>query len=414
MYKDMITNNIDNKEKQSPLKIVFLIIKIILFSFLFLSMLWGCSQMFVSKFSSSQIVDSSGTNVYKPGVFFEILFPQFFDPNDKLNGKFHFFHYQNGDLYEYPYFSISSWSQAFTETSSPFYGCFVYPVGWLLVAMISTFSKIINHGSSVIISIFLMSFLTTIVTMAFSWKSQLNQEKMQLLQFKQNEIKAKYKGNKDPVSKRKQQTEIMQLYKKHKINPLASILSMFLAFPFLFALYIAIRSTRVLKTTQVGAIDLIARPWTMVTSGHLIYLVLLLVYLPIQVISMFLPTLLNLKSFKGNSPEQIKARRKQYIIQGVMILVFVFVAVSVASGVVIYWIFRSVLQLFQTLAFHYVKIINKIRKKNSLLKQKKFLDLKAKQMMAINGNVEHKNLIKNKNNKKINKKIFKKEDNFSL
>lgn len=74
----------------------------------------------------------------------------------------------------------------------------------------------------------------------------------------------------------------------------------------------------------------------MITHGHLIYLVLLFVYLPMQLVSMFLPTLLAMKRNRITTLEQKKARRKQLIIQGVIGVVFFFVALSIAAGVAIY------------------------------------------------------------------------------
>lgn len=94
----------------------------------------------------------------------------------------------------------------------------------------------------------------------------------------------------------------------------------------------------------------------MITSGHYIYLVILFVYLPIQIVSMLLPTILNLKKTKVISKEQKKARKKQFIMQGVMIIVFFIVTISIAAGVAIYWIFSAFIQILQTLGFHYLRV----------------------------------------------------------
>lgn len=59
----------------------------------------------------------------------------------------------------------------------------------------------------------------------------------------------------------------------------------------------------------------------MITSENYVYLALLFVYLPIQVVSMILPTILNLRKTKVITKEQKKARKRQFIMQGVMIIV---------------------------------------------------------------------------------------------
>ncbi|AKM54783.1 membrane protein insertase YidC [Spiroplasma eriocheiris] len=323
--------------------------KLILYLFLLLSMLWGCGQMMVSKFNVWQITDVTGQSVYKPGVFFEILV-------GTVNvGKEHFFHIVDGKIYEYSYLGIQTWAEAFTKTQSPFYGCFVFPVAWVMVKIIDGFGGLSN-GAGIIGAIFITSLMVRLITLMFSWKAQKNQDKMQLLQIKQAEIQAKYKGSKDPAAKQKQQMEMMQLYRKEGVSPLSTIGSSFLSIPFLIAMYTVVKSARDLKMATIGQVSLIEKPWDMITSGHYIYLVILFVYLPIQIVSMLLPTILNLKKTKVISKEQKKARKKQFIMQGVMIIVFFIVTISIAAGVAIYWIFSAFIQILQTLGFHYLRV----------------------------------------------------------
>lgn len=304
--------------------------------------------MMVSKYNVWQVRDVTGQDVYKPGVFFEILI------GTSGLGKEHYFSIIDGQLHQYPYLGIQTWGDAFVKTASPFYGFFVFPVSWLMVSFINGFGGLSN-GAGIIAAIFLTSLIIRLITLLFSWKAQRNQDKMQLMQMKQGEIQAKYKGSRDPAAKQKQQLELMSMYKKEGVSPLSAIGSSFLSIPFLIAMYTVVRTVRLLKVAQVGEIALIQQPWDMITSGYWIYLVLLVIYLPIQVTSMLLPTLLNLKGKKATTPEQKKARKKQFIMQGVMIVVFFIVTLSIASGVAIYWIFSATIQITQTLIFHFLK-----------------------------------------------------------
>lgn len=178
---------------------------------------------------------------------------------------------------------------------------------------------------------------------------------MQDMQIKQAEIQAKYKGKKDRVSRQKMTMETQALYKKEGISPLSSLGMGFAPLPFLFAIYAVVRSTRVLKIANIGAISLIEKPWYQLTHGQPVYLALLAVYLPLQIVSMLLPTFLQYRRQKGSalSAAQKKARRRNLIIQLVMIVVFIFVVASIASGVAIYWIMSSTFQIAQTLGFHF-------------------------------------------------------------
>lgn len=209
--------------------------------------------MFSSKYNSYEVSDISGQNVYRPGVFFEIIIGGLF-------GKNHYFHMTtNGQLHEYGYLAISSWQQAFAKTQSPFYGCFVYPIAYLLIAIMNGFGGV-NNAGAIIGSIFITSLIIRMITLTFSFKMQTNQEKMQALQLKQSEITAKYKNSRDPAAKQKQQMEILGMYRKEGLSPLGSVLVIFLSFPFLIAMYTVIKSVRQLRIAHIGDIFLINRP----------------------------------------------------------------------------------------------------------------------------------------------------------
>ncbi|WHQ37154.1 membrane protein insertase YidC [Spiroplasma sp. SV19] len=381
-YRDYIFS--DGKRTRKPwYSIAWKWTKLVLYLFLIISMLWGCGQMMVPKYGTAQILDVSGQRVYKPGVFFEIIL-------GKTNvGKEHFFHFENGQLFEYPYLAIRTWADAFVKTTSPFYGCFVFPVAWILVNLIYGFGGL-DNGAGIIGALFLTSLIVRLITLMFSWKAQRNQDKMQLMQIKQAEIQAKYKGSKDPAAKQKQQMEMMQLYRKEGVSPLSTIGSSFLSIPFLIAMYTVVRATRELKMATIGQISLIEKPWDMITSGNYVYLALLFVYLPIQVLSMILPTILNLRKTKVITKEQKKARKRQFIMQGVMIIVFFVVTISIASGVAIYWIFSAVIQILQTLGFHFLRVKKRGKKnKNSESVWQKIKNLFVrKPKLTTIGNVE--------------------------
>ncbi|ALA98571.1 inner membrane protein translocase component YidC [Spiroplasma kunkelii CR2-3x] len=345
----------------------------------------------VPKYGTAQILDVSGQKVYKPGVFFEIILGY------TNVGKEHFFHFENGQLYEYSYLAIRTCSDAFVKTSSPFYGCFVFPVAWILVNLIYGFGGL-DNGAGIIGALFLTSLIVRLITLMFSWKTQRNQDKMQLMQIKQAEIQAKYKVSKDPAAKQKQQMEMMQLYRKEGVSPLSTIGSSFLTIPFLIAMYTVVRATRELKMATIGQISLIEKPWDMITSGNYVYLTLLFVYLPIQILSMILPTILNLRKTRVITKEQKKARKRQFIMQGVMIVVFFVVTISIASGVAIYWIFSAFIQILQTLGFHFLRVKKRSKKnknKESFGQRIKHLFVR-KQHLKTTNNIENVEITKTK------------------
>ncbi|ATG97832.1 membrane protein insertase YidC [Mesoplasma lactucae ATCC 49193] len=325
-------------------------------------MLWGCVQMYQSDYMVSQVTDMTGSKVFAPGTTFEIAIRSLGDEPSKM-----FLDNNAGidNFAGYAYNPIGSWKEAFTVTKSPFYGFFVYPMAFILVGLAKGFSGTVSpgldphsqkvFGVSIFFALFFTVFFVRCITLAFSWKSQMNQGKMQDMQAKQAEIQAKYKDKKDKVSRQKMTMEMQALYKKEGISPMSSLGSAFAPLPFLFAIYAVVRSTRVMKIANIGAISLIEQPWHQVTHGHPVYLALLLTYLPLQIVSMLLPTFLQYRRQKGQplSAAQRKARKRNLIIQCVMIVVFIFVVASIASGVAIYWILSSGFQIAQTLGFYF-------------------------------------------------------------
>ncbi|WP_162685255.1 membrane protein insertase YidC [Spiroplasma sp. BIUS-1] len=361
------------------MKLVWVWTKLILFVFIIVSMLWGCVQMYQPQYTVNTVTDMAGNKIYSPGVSFEIIIKSLGD----WSSKTHWFMIdeKTGELKEYAFNPISSWGQAFTVTSSPFYGFFVYPLSWLLVAFISLFSKhapggqlnpdSTSYGVAAIFAIFFTSLIIRGITLAFTWKTQINQEKMQGLQAKQAEVQEKYKNSSDPSAKQKQQMELMALYKKEGISPMSSIATSFLSMPFLFAMFAVVRATHALKVATVGQITLVEVPFQQIQQGNWIYLTLIVVYLPLQIGSMMLPMILQMfkKKPKLESEQQKKARKKQLIMQIVFMVVFLFVVFNIASGVAIYWIFSSTFQIIQTLTFHFLKETKVTRMKKKREKQ---------------------------------------------
>lgn len=344
----------EQQKKNIWVKLTWKWTKIILGTFLLMSTLWGCGQTIGDPNVQTGPINSvyNFQNYNVAAVFFELLIGN----NDIA--KNHIFHFNNGSIYEYGFTGIRTWGEAWTQTKSPFFGMFVYPIAWILVNISAGLSGGTDvHASSwpvsVIFAIIFTTLIIKIITLVFTFKAQQNQEKMQSVQMKTAEIQAKYKYSRDPNAKQKQQMELMAIYKKEGINPMAAFIPMFLSLPFLTAMYTVMKSTNLLKNTVVGAIHLVEQPWAMITSGHFMYLLVIIIYLPTQLVSMLLPMFLNRSRQKIKTKESKAALKKQVIIQSVMIFMFFIYVCAAPSGLGIYWIISGILQIFQTLGFHY-------------------------------------------------------------
>ncbi len=101
----------------------------------------------------------------------------------------------------------------------------VYPLLNLLVFFY-------NYIPDIGIVIILLTVLVRLVLMPSFHKSLKHQKALSALQPKMNEIKEKYKDDKEQQAK-----AMMELYKIHKVNPVSSCLPLLLQLPILIALY---------------------------------------------------------------------------------------------------------------------------------------------------------------------------------
>jgi YidC/Oxa1 family membrane protein insertase len=128
-------------------------------------------------------------------------------------------------------------------------------------------------GHDLGIAIILLTIAIRIVLSPLFFKSLKSQREMQVLQPKLNELRDKYKNDKEGQAK-----ALMALYKEHKINPLASCLPLLLQLPILIALFIVfkiglehtalneylypfVHNPGELKTSFLGFIDISRPSW---------------------------------------------------------------------------------------------------------------------------------------------------------
>jgi len=114
-------------------------------------------------------------------------------------------------------------------------------VSWLTEVMKTAISELFALTGSYGIAIILVTLGVRVVLLPFTFSQMRATRKMQELQPEIKALQQKYK--KDPQRLNK---ETMELWKKHKVNPLSGCLPMLLQFPFLIALF------RVLAYTDFG------------------------------------------------------------------------------------------------------------------------------------------------------------------
>lgn len=189
---------------------------------------------------------------------------------------------------------------------------FVIPLSHLL----DFFKKILgNYGWSIL----LVTFLVRLVLFPLTWKQQKSTKEMQKIQPLMKKIQEKYKDK-----PQQQQEAMMQLFQKHKVNPMAGCLPSLIQLPILFGFYQAImRNPHIADSSflymQLGKPD---------------------PYLILPILAAITTYLQLLVTGSGDNPQM----RILMFIMPVMIFVF---AYSFPSALSLYWFFGNILTILQ-------------------------------------------------------------------
>ncbi|MED4164991.1 membrane protein insertase YidC [Halalkalibacterium halodurans] len=120
---------------------------------------------------------------------------------------------------------------------------FVYPMSWL----ITTVANLLNGSYG--LSIIIVTILIRLALLPLTLKQQKSMRAMQVIRPEMEAIQKKYKekGSKDPKVQQEMQKELLGLYQKHGVNPMAGCLPLFIQLPILMAFYFAIMRTEEIR-----------------------------------------------------------------------------------------------------------------------------------------------------------------------
>jgi len=190
-----------------------------------------------------------------------------------------------------------------------------------------------NYGWAII----LLTIVVRIPFIPLINKGQSSMKKMQEIQPKMNEIKEKYK--KDP---QKMQAEMMELYKKHKVNPMGGCLPMLLQIPVFFALYkVLLISIELRSAPFMLWIKDLAAPDTL--FGHIPSIVPLIGGFALGPLPIVMGiTMVIQQKMTPSSMDPKQAKMMMF-----MPVIFTFMFLNFASGLVLYWLVNNLLSIAQ-------------------------------------------------------------------
>ena len=206
-----------------------------------------------------------------------------------------------------------------------------------MVKLLSVFYSFTgNYG----VAIVLVTILIRILMFPLTQKSLKSMKQMQDIQPKMKALQEKYKKNKEKLN-----SEVMKLYKEHRVNPMGGCLPMVIQIPIFFALYIALRQAIDLRgATFIFWMRDLSAPDTIFYLPNLPFFG----DLPVNIlpILMFITMYLQQKMTMTKKPSTEQERVQQQMMK-MMNFFFLFIFWNLPSGLVLYWTLSNVFQLLQ-------------------------------------------------------------------
>jgi YidC/Oxa1 family membrane protein insertase len=202
-------------------------------------------------------------------------------------------------------------------------------------------------GQDMGLAIIVLTILVKLLLYPFSKKSIKSQKELQEIQPKLNELKEKYKDNKDELGK-----ATLNLYRENKINPLSSCLPVIIQLPFFIAIFRVLQNgleqdslallykfmprPELLTTDFLSLIDL-AKP-----NYILAFLAAASQFIQARMLSSKRPEIKD----KGSKDEDFTAILNKQMLYVMPVLTF-FIGIKFPSGLALYWFVSTLVTIAQ-------------------------------------------------------------------
>ncbi len=199
-----------------------------------------------------------------------------------------------------------------------------------ILALLNLFNLIFhNYGLSII-------FLTILIKIIFyplTLKSYQSMAKLKDLQPLMEEIKQKYADDREKMNQ-----ELMELYRKYKVNPMGGCLPTLIQIPIFIALYyVLLRAIELRHAHFIFWIKDLSAPETLavITLGGF--------HLPIRV----LPILMGITMYLQQKLTPTTMDKSQQMIFTFLPIIFTFLFYGLPSGLMLYWTTNNLISIYQ-------------------------------------------------------------------
>lgn len=208
---------------------------------------------------------------------------------------------------------------------------FVKPLAYILLVL-GKFVK--NYGLSVIIVTIAIRLLAFPITK----KTAMQSEMMKKAQPELNKLQKKYEGKQDSESVMKQNQEMMAIYKKYNINPMAGCLFAFLQLPIFIAFFEAVQRTPVIFEDKFLGLQLGTTPSVGITTNMFYAYLVLMVCIGVT-------TFFSLKMNAATSDDNPSMK----MMPTMMTVMIIVTAIFMPTGLGIYWVTSNIFTMVQNI-----------------------------------------------------------------
>ena len=209
---------------------------------------------------------------------------------------------------------------------------FVKPLAWLILKI----GNLLNSfGSSIIITCLLLR----VILMPITKKTAVQSELIKKAQPELDKLEKKYKGKDSQEAQTQKAQEMLMIYQKYQINPMAGCFLSFVQLPLLFAFLEAINRTPALFENDFLVFQMGTTPWVGITSGNYWYILLIVLIIGTTFFS-FRKTM---KDQSGSAAQQMK-----YTIYFMLAMISI-ASFTLPAALGIYWITSSLFTILQNI-----------------------------------------------------------------
>ena len=222
----------------------------------------------------------------------------------------------------------------------------IYP----LAQAINFLAQYLGVGGAVMV----VTLLLNAVILALTFKSNVSMQRMQELQPELNKIQKKYEGRDDEASKQRMSMEMTKLYQKYDVNPMTALLTTFIQFPVLIAMYNAVRRSAAVATGSFLGVELALTPLECFKQGSYGAILIYALMLVMQFVSISVPRWLADRKAKAEADKHHKHYEKpenQNVMMSYGMLVFIgILMISWPTALSLYYCIYSLVNIIKTLA----------------------------------------------------------------